>query len=105
MVGKELGVAVVHHFAGGLYCKETRIPAGVKLTQHRHSFDHLSVLAHGRVLLTVDGVTTEHTAPAFLTIAAGKEHEVTSLTDTVWGCLHATECTDPELVDQQLVAA
>lgn len=105
MVGEELGVTVEHHFAGGLYCKETHIPAGVKLTQHRHSFAHLSVLAQGRVLLTVDGVSTEHAAPAFLTIAAGKVHEVTALTDTVWGCLHATDCTDPALVDDHLVAA
>lgn len=105
MVGQEFGVEVAHHFAGKLYCKETRIPAGVKLTQHRHSFDHLSVLAQGRVLLSVDGQTTEHCAPAFLFISAGKAHEVTALTDVVWGCMHATECTDPAEVDHQLVAA
>ena len=99
------GVAIVHHFAGGLYCKETHIPAGLKLTQHRHAFDHLSVLAKGCVIVSVDGIETEHTAPAFLTIAAGKVHEVTALSDVVWGCLHATECTDPEAVDHELVAA
>lgn len=105
MVGEDLGVEVTHHFAGGLYCKETRIPAGVSLTQHKHSFDHLSVLAAGRVRVTVDGVSQEHQAPAFLAIAAGKAHEVLALTDTVWGCLHATDCTDPSEVDHQLVSA
>lgn len=104
MVGEEFGVAVVHHFVGGLYCKETRIPAGVKLSQHVHAFDHLSALAQGRVRLTVDGQSSEISAPAFLTIAAGKVHEVEALTDTVWGCLHATDCTDPEQVDQHLIA-
>jgi quercetin dioxygenase-like cupin family protein len=102
-IGQDFGVEVVHHFAGGLYCKETRIPAGVKLTQHKHSFEHLSVLASGRVLVSVDGVETEHAAPAFLTIAAGKAHEVTALTDVVWGCLHATDCTDADKIDHELV--
>jgi quercetin dioxygenase-like cupin family protein len=104
MVGDELGVTVVHHFAGGVYCKETHIPAGVKLTQHKHSFDHLSVLAHGRVRLSVDGQSREIAAPAFLTIAAGKAHEVEAITDAVWGCQHATDCTDPEQVDHELIA-
>lgn len=102
-IGQDLGVEVVHHFVGGLYAKETHIPAGVRLTQHKHSFDHLSVLASGRVLVSVDGVETEHAAPAFLTIAANKAHEVTALTDVVWGCLHATDCTDPEEIDHELV--
>jgi hypothetical protein len=64
---------------------------------------HLSVLASGRVLVSVDGVETEHAAPAFLTIAAGKAHEVTALTDVVWGCLHATDCTDADKIDHELV--
>jgi mannose-6-phosphate isomerase-like protein (cupin superfamily) len=101
---KEIGVGVVHHFAGGLYCKETHIPAGVKLMQHKHSFDHLSVLAKGRALVTVDGMSTEYAEGSFLTIVAGKVHEVTALTDVVWGCLHASSCTDPEEIDHELIA-
>lgn len=96
------GVGIVHHFVGGLYCKETCIPAGVVLTQHVHPFDHLSVLAQGAVTVTVDGVTTEHRAPAFLTIKAGAVHTVAALTDVVWGCLHATDCTDPDEIDKAL---
>lgn len=101
---KDFNVELVHHFVGGLYCKETHIPAGVKLTQHVHSFDHLSVLAQGRVIVTVDGVDTEYSAPAFLTIHAGKVHEITALTEVVWGCLHASDCTDPEHIDESLIA-
>lgn len=104
VVGEEFGVGVKHHFAGGVYCKETLIPAGVKLAQHRHSFDHLSHLASGRVRLSVDGVDTEHTAPATLTIVAGKVHEVTALTAVIWLCIHATDCTDSTQVDRELVA-
>lgn len=100
-----LGVSIEHHFGGGVYAKEARIPAGRVLTQHRHKFDHLSILATGTVRVTVDGVAREVTGPACLTIAAGKMHEVAALTDAVWFCVHATDCADAEHVDHELVAA
>ena len=94
---------IQHHFGGGVYAKETHIPAGYLAVQHVHKFDHLSVLASGKVELTVDGQTTAHEAPACLTIAAGKIHSVLALTDVVWYCVHATDCTDIEAVDDVLI--
>lgn len=97
-----LGVKIAHHFGGKAYAKETVIPAGLRLDQHRHNFDHLSILASGSVIVSVDGVETEHVAPKCITIEAGKRHSVTALTDTVWFCVHGTECTDPALIDHEL---
>lgn len=95
---------IVHHFGGGVYAKETFIPAGKWLVQHTHKFDHLSVLAQGSIELIVDGETSIVHAPACLTIAAGKHHGVKSLTDVVWYCIHATECTDEDEVDDVIIA-
>lgn len=95
---------IAHHFGGGAYAKETIIPAGMRLQQHRHAHDHLSILAAGVVDVIVDGKRTRHNAPACLTIAAGKTHEVVTLTDAVWYCIHATEETDPDKVDAVLIA-
>lgn len=100
----EAGVGIVHHFVGGLYAKETHIPAGTKLTQHVHAFDHLSALMQGCVIVSVDGKRTLHDAPMLMTIKAGKAHEVTAVTDVVWACLHATSETDPDVVDGALIA-
>jgi quercetin dioxygenase-like cupin family protein len=102
---QELGVAIKHHFAGGLYSKETVIPAGVKLTQHVHPYDHASALVSGKVLLEVDGICREVTGPAMLMIEAGKAHGVTALTDVVWHCIHITKDADPETVDQSILKA
>lgn len=99
---ENLGIA--HYFGGGVYVKETRIPANMRLTQHIHEHDHLSVLLSGEVVVVVGGVQTNHKAPAVLTIHAGKAHEVVSVTDAVWLCIHATDETDPEKVDQVLIA-
>jgi mannose-6-phosphate isomerase-like protein (cupin superfamily) len=92
-----------HHFSSGVYAKESRIPAGYILVQHIHKHDHLSILASGSVELIVDGVKSVIDAPACLTIAAGKHHGVKSLTDVVWYCVHATNCTDEDEIDKVLV--
>ena len=92
-----------HHFSSGVYAKETRIPAGFVLVQHVHKHDHLSILASGSVEMAVDGVKSIIHAPACLTIAAGKHHGIKSITDVVWYCVHATDCTDENDVDEVLI--
>ena len=100
-------VEIVHHFGGGTYAKETRIPAGLILSQHVHQHDHLSLLVCGTVRLSIDGevqtMTAEQSRPVCLTIKAGKEHKVESITDVVWFCIHATDETDPEKIDHVLI--
>jgi quercetin dioxygenase-like cupin family protein len=93
-----------HHFSAGVYAKETLIPAGQVLVQHKHKFDHLSILASGSVELMVDGEKRIVHAPACLTIEADKHHGVKSLTDVVWYCIHATDCTDTDEIDEVLIA-
>lgn len=104
----ESGVSLVHHFGddgSGVYVKETRIPAGVKLSMHTHTFTHKSVLCAGLVALTANGARMELQAPAVLTLKHGVAHEVEALTDAVWLCVHATDETDPERIDHTLVGA
>jgi quercetin dioxygenase-like cupin family protein len=95
--------AIAHLFGGGVYLKETRIPAGMVLVQHKHAHDHLSYLASGIVELQVDGITRTIEGPVGLTIEAGKHHGVKTLTDALWLCIHATDCEDEEGVDETLI--
>lgn len=94
---------ITHHFGGGMYIKETHFKAGDWGEKHTHSFDHLSVLASGRVQLTVDNVSVEIEGPKILTVQAGKVHQVLALTDATWLCCHATDCTDPNQIDNKLI--
>ena len=94
---------IQHHFSDGVYAKETHIPAGQVLIQHKHKFSHLSILASGSIELMVDGERKIIHAPACLTIEADKHHGVKSLTDVVWYCIHATECTDMDEIDEVLI--
>lgn len=103
--GQDFGADLVrHHFGGGVYVKETAIPAGLVLVQHRHQHDHLSFLVSGEVEVQVDGVTQVITAPRCLTIRAGQHHGVKALRDAVWLCVHATDCEDAAHVDEVLIA-
>lgn len=36
---------VTHHFSDNLYAKEMFIPADSLIIQHKHEYDHLSILA------------------------------------------------------------
>jgi quercetin dioxygenase-like cupin family protein len=94
---------IKHFFSDGLYAKETRIPQDYRLIQHSHSYDHMSILASGWVTVLVDGVATDYHAPACINIEAGKNHEVIGVTDSVWYCIHATDETDPEKIDEVLI--
>ena len=100
---KENGIDILHHFGGGVYAKETRIPAGLILSQHVHKHDHLSILASGRVMVNVDGESRLMEGPACIVIEAGKAHKVTSMTDVCWFCVHATDETDAEKIDHKLI--
>lgn len=94
---------IKHHFGGSVYLKETHIPAGHILVQHKHAYDHLSFLASGTVEVQVGDKRQTISGPNGLVIEAGKHHGVRALTDTVWLCIHATDCTDADHVDEVLI--
>lgn len=96
----EIDLGIVHHFSAGVYAKQMHLPAGHYAVTHAHAYDHLSILAKGHVIVEMDGAETEYVAPACLTIHAGKHHRIVALEDSVWFCVHATDETDPDKVDE-----
>ena len=99
----EVDLGTKHHFSSGLYAKEMKIPAGYVAGTHAHKYDHLSILATGKVVLHRDGVKTIFTAPACITVEAGVHHMIEAIEDAVWFCLHATEETDETKIDAVLI--
>jgi len=56
---------------------------------HAHSFDHQTLLAYGKVLVTVNGKTKEFSAPTIIYIRAGQVHEIKALeAGTICYCIH-----------------
>ena len=94
---------ITHYFSDNLYAKETFIPAGMVLDQHKHKFDHLSILAKGTVRVTVGDKYRDMTGPVCLNIEKNKSHSVQAVTDTVWYCVHSTNEKDVGKIDEVLI--
>lgn len=74
---------------------------------HTHQFDHLTLLAKGKLKVTVEGVSTDFTAPHMIYIHKDKVHELEALTDeTVAYCIHAlrdkenNDILDPSMIPE-----
>lgn len=98
-----IDLQIKHHFSGREYAKQMTLPARHYAETHSHNFDHLSILARGTVIVTIDGAEETHVGPACLTIRAGQVHRIEALTDSVWFCVHAHEGNDPATVDSVLI--
>jgi quercetin dioxygenase-like cupin family protein len=57
---------------------------------HAHTYDHVTLLAHGSVRVVVDGKASEFRAPQMIYIQEGKVHHIEALEDgTIAYCVHA----------------
>lgn len=73
---------------------------------HTHQFDHLTLLAVGRLQVTVDGCVSEFTAPHMIYIKKDKMHELVALEpNTVAYCIHALRLGDDvnDIVDPSMI--
>lgn len=74
---------------------------------HTHEFDHLTLLAKGKLQVTVEGKVSEFTAPHMIYIRADKVHELVALTDgTVAYCIHALrDKENNDILDPSMIPA
>lgn len=99
----DIDLGISHHFSDGVYARQMMLPKDHFAVTHAHEYDHLSILASGRVTVEIDGNAKEFAAPACINIAAGKHHRIVALEDSVWFCIHATDETDPGKLDEVLI--
>jgi quercetin dioxygenase-like cupin family protein len=98
-----IDLQIQHFFSGREYAKQMTLPAGHYAETHEHQYDHISILAAGEVLVCIDGAVTKLVGPTAIVIPANKIHRIDAITDSVWFCVHATDETDPEKVDDVLI--
>jgi quercetin dioxygenase-like cupin family protein len=71
---------------------------------HTHQFDHLTLLASGKLRVTVNGVGTDYSAPHMIYIHKDHEHELVALEDnTVAFCIHALRDKEGDILDPAMV--
>lgn len=94
---------IIHHFSDGLYAKQVTLRPGEIIAKHTHTYEHLSILASGSVIVMAGDSATHYQAPACITISANVEHSVYTENGATWFCIHATDETDPDKVDDVLI--
>jgi quercetin dioxygenase-like cupin family protein len=99
----EVDLGIQHHFSAGVYAKQMHLPKGFTALSHSHAFDHLSLLAKGKVIVRTDKSVATYSAPFCITIEKNTHHSIEAIDDTVWFCIHATEETDPTKVGEVLI--
>ena len=98
-----IDLKIAHHFSSGVYAKQMHLPADHYAESHAHEYDHLSILACGTALITVNGEETRYRAPACIEIKAGVSHKITALSPVDWFCIHATNETNADAIDEILI--
>lgn len=88
--------------SGDVFTVETFAPAGYLLESHVHEHAHSSILAVGTADVTIDGVTTRHEGPCFLTVPANTSHAVRAVTDIAWYCLWAGDLAPRDQAEKSL---
>ena len=94
---------VTHFFSDGVYAKQMYLPKGGKAESHKHVYNHLSILASGKVIVEVDGLKTSYTAPTCIEIKAGETHAIYAIDDSMFFCVHATNEKDETKIYSELI--
>ena len=85
-----IDVLVNMNFINGLWCKQMHfLRAGALVPGHKHLYDHMTLLAHGSLSVTVNNKVTEFVAPQIIYIKKNVVHDLVALeADTVAYCIH-----------------
>lgn len=87
-------------FFGNIWVRQRTLQQGESHEGHKHHFDHVTLLARGRVQIEVEGRSKEFTAPTFVVIRREHQHRVTALTDDViYYCVFALRDMDGEIMN------
>lgn len=86
---------------GAVFIKHIPLPRkGNCVVQHSHNYDHVTLIASGSVMMTVDGKESYHEAPSFIKVEAGKHHAFVAVdNNTNAYCIHDLTGTEFEKDD------
>ena len=99
----QIEIKTAHRFADGLYAREIFIPKGTMLTGKIHKREHLNIVALGEISVLTEAGPQRIKAPFTMVSLPGTKRVGYAHEDTVWITVHATDETDIERVEGELV--
>lgn len=86
---------------GNLYVRKLQFTqAGTQFMNHKHFFDHISLLTKGAMCVNCTGQRRTYYAPSVIQIPKDTEHQITALVDdTHWWCVFAVRDDQGEVLE------
>ncbi|CAB4136269.1 hypothetical protein UFOVP296_40 [uncultured Caudovirales phage] len=98
------GCVTEHQFTPGLYMRKFSMPAGTILTSKIHDTEHPYVIMSGVVSVwTKEDGTRQFIGPYHGITYPGTRRILFAHTDCVWMTFHATEDTDPDVIESKII--
>ncbi len=100
----QIDIPPKHHFAKGLYAREIFIPAGTLLVGKIHKSEHLNIILKGDISVITEWGMERIKAPHAMVSKSGTKKVGYAHKDTTYITIHATEETDAEKLEEELIA-
>lgn len=95
---------LTHTFAPGSYVRTIFVPKDTLIVTKIHKYAHITILMQGSALVaTEEGLKTIE-APLIMTTKAGTKRAIYCKTDVLWSTVHATDKTDLDEIEDELIA-
>lgn len=95
---------LVHRFTKGMYIREIFMPQGALVISKIHTTEHPFTILKGSVKVWMDGEGVQHLKAPHIGITRPGTRRVLFITeDCVWVTFHATNLTDPQAVEDEII--
>ena len=92
-----------HYFGGGVYCRVMHVDAGTVLTGKIHRYAGINIMLRGDMTVATESGVKRVQAPSVFVSPPGVRRAGVAHASSTWINLHATNQTDPDQVEREVV--
>ena len=93
-----------HYHAPGIYGRQLFIPEDQLIVGKIHKHAHFNHISHGVIDVVTEFGYARYVGPTTFISEPGTKRVVYAHTDTLWTCVHATDETDLEKIEDDVIA-
>lgn len=94
-----------HHFCQGVYARQMNVPKGTVLVGKKHKRDCINFIMAGEVEVVSAEGKQRAKAPEIFVSPAGTKRAMVAIEDLTWVTVHASEETDLDKLEAELIEA
>jgi len=103
MVEHHVDPSVEHYFAPGMYGRQMHIEKGVTIVGKIHRHAHINIISKGIIDVLTEFGAIRYEAPCAFVSEPLTKRFVKAIEDTIWMTVHATNETDLEKIEEEII--